>query len=100
VTKSSPDVEPRWRQGRKVGRTLYVDDVLVGLVDTPELAREIVEAMNRVRRCVDCGGDPAYRCEVRGVLLCAACDPMCAPEAEVEAALERNVDRKRRGGDG
>lgn len=37
----------RWRQGAKVGRTLYRDGVLVGLVDSPELAAEIVAAMNR-----------------------------------------------------
>ncbi len=37
---------PAWHRGRKVGRTLYRDDVLVGLVDTPELAAAIVAAMN------------------------------------------------------
>ena len=36
----------RWRTGRKLGRTLYLDEVCVGMVDTPELARAIVEAMN------------------------------------------------------
>lgn len=36
-----------WRVGRKLGRTLYKRDVCVGLVDTPGLALEIVEAMNR-----------------------------------------------------
>ncbi len=35
-----------WHQGRKVGRTLYREDVLVGVVDTPELAAAIVAAMN------------------------------------------------------
>lgn len=43
------------RQGRKVGRTLYElagaepsdDDVLVGVVDTPELAALIVAAVNQ-----------------------------------------------------
>jgi len=38
--------EPRWRVGRKLGRTLYRDDVFVGMVDTPEIAAEIVQAMN------------------------------------------------------
>ncbi len=37
---------PVWRVGRKVGRTVYVDDVLVGIMDTPELAAEVVAAMN------------------------------------------------------
>jgi hypothetical protein len=36
-----------WRVGRKLGRTLYCDDVCVGMVDTPELAAEIVAAMNK-----------------------------------------------------
>jgi len=42
----------RWRPGRKTGRTLYIhqddadDGRLVGMVDTPELAEEICEAMN------------------------------------------------------
>jgi predicted DNA-binding transcriptional regulator AlpA len=35
-----------WRVGRKLGRTLYRNDVCVGLVDTPGLALEIVEALN------------------------------------------------------
>jgi hypothetical protein len=35
-----------WRVGRKLLRTLYRDDVVVGMVDTPEIAEEIVEAMN------------------------------------------------------
>jgi len=36
-----------WRQGRKVGRTLYFDDILVGMVDTPNLAAAICAAMNK-----------------------------------------------------
>lgn len=42
-----------WRVGRSVGRTLYLDGKLIGLVDTPELAAEIVETMNRVGRLLD-----------------------------------------------
>lgn len=37
---------PRWRVGRSLGRTLYRDEHFVGVLDTPELAREVVEAMN------------------------------------------------------
>lgn len=36
----------RWRTGRRVFRTLYLDGNLVGLVDTKELADAIVAAMN------------------------------------------------------
>jgi len=35
-----------WRVGRKLGRTLYKDEVCVGMVDTKELAEAIVNAMN------------------------------------------------------
>lgn len=35
-----------WRVGRKLRRTLYVDDQVVGMVDTPDLAARIVAAMN------------------------------------------------------
>jgi hypothetical protein len=44
----------RWRVGRKVGRTLYLDDQLVGLMDTPALAGAIASAMNeRARSLVE-----------------------------------------------
>lgn len=36
-----------WRVGRKLRRTLYVDDQVVGMVDTPDLAARIVAAMNQ-----------------------------------------------------
>lgn len=36
----------RWRVGRKLGRTLYIDEVLVGMVDTREIAAAICDAMN------------------------------------------------------
>lgn len=38
---------PRWRVGKSLGRTLYVDDRCIGMVDTAELAESIVAAMNR-----------------------------------------------------
>lgn len=46
VSSLRPATAPRWRVGRTLGRTLYVDDKCVGMVDTPELAAAIVEAMN------------------------------------------------------
>lgn len=36
-----------WRVGNKVGRTLYFCDTLVGMMDTPELARKVVAALNK-----------------------------------------------------
>jgi hypothetical protein len=35
-----------WRTGSKLKRTLYRDEVFVGCMDTPELAAEVVEALN------------------------------------------------------
>lgn len=49
-----PPDEPRpvlhWRVGRSLGRTLYKDNVCIGMVDTPELATEIARKMNRGSR--------------------------------------------------
>jgi hypothetical protein len=39
--------ELRWRTGRKVGRTVYLDDKLVGLMDTVDLAEFFVSLANR-----------------------------------------------------
>jgi hypothetical protein len=43
----SPAAAEVWRVGRKLGRTLYLNEELAGMVDTPELAEAIVAAMNR-----------------------------------------------------
>lgn len=39
-------MENRWRVGKKVGRTLYRDDELIGLMDKPEDAALIVRLAN------------------------------------------------------
>jgi hypothetical protein len=47
----------KWRTGRKVGRTIYRQfydepsdkDQLIGVMDTPELAQEVVESVNGMR---------------------------------------------------
>jgi hypothetical protein len=56
-----------WRVGRKLGRTLYVDGVCVGMVDTPALALAIVAAMNGTVQCVHLD-DPR---------LCRKCESKC-----------------------
>jgi hypothetical protein len=49
---SGPGRREVWRAGRSVGRTIYIhqgDDEegrLVGLMDTPELAATVIEAVN------------------------------------------------------
>lgn len=40
----------KWRTGGKLGRTIYRDEVRVGMLDTPEIAKEIVTALNVVPR--------------------------------------------------
>ena len=35
-----------WRVGRSLGRTIYLDNACVGLVDTPELAASMVGSLN------------------------------------------------------
>lgn len=56
-----PDQEyqgPRWRTGRHVGRTIYlqagpdpssIEDTLIGVMDTYELAQEACDAVNAAR---------------------------------------------------
>jgi hypothetical protein len=67
-----------WRVGRKVGRTLYLDDQLVGMVDTPELAQAIVAAMNEPEGAY-C--DPPVNCGTFRM----------SPEEVREIAARRNV---------
>lgn len=44
-----------WRVGRKLGRTLYYLEQLVGLVDSKEIAEMIVKTMNKSWHCRSCG---------------------------------------------
>lgn len=39
---------PRWRVGRSVGRTIYLNDNLVGMMDDREMAGHVVESLNEV----------------------------------------------------
>lgn len=52
-----------WRVGRKLGRTLYRDEVFVGTVDSNEIADAIVQTMNREPPAVDDGKEAAARAE-------------------------------------
>ena len=50
------NLEVHWRVGRRVGRTIYAQygsepsdkDLLIGVMDTPELAKAAVDAHNFV----------------------------------------------------
>lgn len=46
-----------WRVGRKVGRTVYSGDTLIGLMDTPGLARIVVDAVNGTPDQSDAGAE-------------------------------------------
>lgn len=45
-TEARAPGEPRWRVGRKVGRTIYLDGHLFGVIDTAEAATMAVDALN------------------------------------------------------
>lgn len=45
-----------WRVGRKLGRTVYDGDQLIGVMDTPELAESVVAAVNQVGAVPQAGG--------------------------------------------
>jgi hypothetical protein len=45
-----------WRVGRKLGRTVYDGDQLIGVMDTPELAETVVAAINQVGALPQAGG--------------------------------------------
>jgi hypothetical protein len=73
-------LEPRWRVGRKLGRTLYVDGVCVGMVDTTTLAKAIVHTMNRdLKRMLD-EARAEERAAIRKWLIIQSGDyaPLCA----------------------
>lgn len=69
-----PDTNPvpRWRIGRSVGRTLYrmvgdeasKADVLIGMMDTPELAAQVVAAVNAQRDHLVHTGENAEDCPI------------------------------------
>ena len=46
----------RWRTGRSLGRTLYIGDRLVGLMDSVALADEVVAAVNAYAEPGEGGG--------------------------------------------
>lgn len=50
---STQSLETKFRVGRSVGRTIYFGEELVGLMDTPDLARRFVEAINKVENRED-----------------------------------------------
>lgn len=51
----------KWRTGRSVGRTIYIGDTLVGLMDTPELAELVVAAVNSVHAVPEIRVDQTIR---------------------------------------
>ncbi len=62
-TMTMDEASGRWRVGRTLGRTLYKDDVCIGMVDTPELATEIVIALNDLARARETTALLQKRCQ-------------------------------------
>ncbi len=97
---STPDLcSLPWRCGRHLGRTVYAmagaeasdADVLVGIMDTPELAAEAVTAHN----CGIAGGDVTRRilealCERDGISLESSVTPG-EPARSYELALRLRI---------
>lgn len=70
-----------WRVGRKVGRTVYDGDTLIGVMDTPELAARVVAAVNAPCDCEE-------RSEAMWRLLVHVADgPTPQAQAQLAAAL-------------
>lgn len=73
MTDNSP--VPLWRVGRSVGRTIYrmvgdeasKQDVLIGVIDTPELAAQAVEAVNAITRVRKFAAEMRTYCSPHGV---------------------------------
>jgi hypothetical protein len=62
-------VAAAWRVGRKLGRTLYLDDRCVGMLDDPELARAVVDGLMLLDELDELGeGDGGERWRVRLVV--------------------------------
>lgn len=63
---------PAWRTGRSVGRTVYrmvgaeaaKADILIGVMDTPDLAAQVVAAVNEQRSRLKHSGGNAEDCPI------------------------------------
>lgn len=95
---------PRWRVGRKLGRTLYRDEVFVGSVDTPSIAHKIVETMNAAAQtgahkpwgdvphvCIWCGEDEAEALYRRHV--CGGCERLLKRSQPADLDLAKVAHR-------
>lgn len=69
------------RTGRKVGRTLYEQrgphpsdsDPLIGLMDTPELAQQVVTAVNAMARIRELHAPVTEQVQIRIRTFCSHC---------------------------
>ena len=68
--------DPPWRVGRKFGRTLYIGDTYVGMMETPALASDVANAMN-VRDAA-----PKSEAPIPMIISCPACGARHIDEGE------------------
>lgn len=71
-----------WSSGFKSARSLWLDGVCVGFVDTPELAAEIVAAMNTVGAATR--EAEALAAEDRNYFACHFCSGLAAHTADCQ----------------
>lgn len=75
----------RYRVGRTLGRTIYRDDELIGVMDTIEDAQEVLQGLQLLESMFTCGSPPGDHPLPR------QCDPTdvhlpSAPRGDVESS--------------
>lgn len=86
----------RYRVGRKLGRTIYRDDVLIGMMDTPEDANSVVRALNNYQTSADVHAlrDRLSMAATQVKALGKELDQERACVRDLQAALDRAYDRE------
>lgn len=79
-----------WRTGRTLGRTIYYRDTCVGMVDTPEQAKALVDAANAAAPRSDYAA-AATRGAARDAAEKAACAPLSLEATEELRTAARAV---------
>jgi hypothetical protein len=93
-TDRHPLEGPRWRVGRKLGRTLYLGDTFVGLMDSQFLAEKVAATMNGERAPVPAAAPPAPAADARepGILGRHWIEPSAAAKARPRNVVTSGPD--------
>lgn len=79
---------PRWRVGLKLGRTIYRDDELVGMMDDADMAKTMVKVLNA-----------EYGKSLETYQQSERDEPTSNPWADLETALDLLIERNNGGSD-